>query len=588
MNLWKAFKLVDIKALKLVDINTEVWKREASEISLSYRDDSFHYLGEVLKSIPAIVHTLEFEVQTVSWKSSRISIPLIFSHDAVAKISILGENIIEKRLIANNHNENFIDFVEADITNWAIKHKIQRVQLQIKFENNKGGILTIPVDQNQPRFFPSLLQGWNKGLFFSSVTFYLLLWMMIQAVFLIIAANISSKSFIRDTTIIALAGGWIISLLGIPDLARVPIWKYMRFFYSITRLHFLSTITIVVIVLAGLVFWEIYIIKCIYVRLQYKALITSYLDEIKHDRTADKLVKALKLAPQRIEAQLLLSRAAWPKRDPRTNAPDASFINDLSNDPRISYTINSLLEAPKQSEYLTNEAPTADPVVWLASILPEADQMNKTMMRKKAIALLKNRSSVEAIILQTLIKLELVSVDLSHAQTEMRREILVTQVETIKDKLEKLLKNRNKDGNIYEIHFYQEIADKLGQVTYLLGNKQDYMVCLNTVNFFKEVLDLREKQLLIQELPSMRPPEKLILYFIIRSTKATGEIFDRVRKIFLENPIFNKVFKDVILKEYSAYQDKERWFSGSMLDPNWENKYEKKLKEETLNTGWRY
>jgi hypothetical protein len=140
--------------------------------------------------------------------------------------------------------------------------------------------------------------------------------------------------------------------------------------------------------------------------------------------------RAFILLPWRKEAQILLDANAYRLRTDASMPALRRFVKSFVDDDRVKRAAEDTLHKsglPVPLEGLAPQRWLSDPVVWYASLLPEAEEENETDHLKSAVAELANRDPREqfpqAYLLRTSLNLQL-QIEDEDARHRLRRDLI--------------------------------------------------------------------------------------------------------------------------------------------------------------------
>lgn len=406
-----------------------------------------------------------------------------------------------------------------------------------------------------------------KNVDFKKWAWLLLPWFCLQGLLVIIVSHLPPEQFNSYYKVLIGVVLWVLlAALGKADITQFPVRKWVNKSVRVCQRWKFSLFALIVVAVAVGTF-EGAILNCICIKESYSSLIRKYI-ESRDDRY---LRKAFVLMPPRREAQLLISRHAWTQRRGQDNESLRNFIQGLFSSTKIMRAVESTPPLRRRI-CLQDTNLLRTPVVWYASVLPEADNGTQTDNKIKALSRVRQSTDPEALLLSSILKLEISQA--KQINTEVSEKEQRQVVKELKERLDR------SDTKTKQSHFYQEGYDHLGQFAMLEQN--DIKKALQA---FKEVIDARER--FRSDQLWVRPPDKLALYhfFMIYSGK-TGEWTDIAKTILSSRKEFESAFVKTFVegKLYSKYLDQETWLLGTLLDKQWA----KKIEDEFINRGWSY
>ncbi|HKR58158.1 MAG TPA: hypothetical protein VJS64_00390 [Pyrinomonadaceae bacterium] len=605
-----------IKELEPASLDAYQWRRAVIDNTFSTIDGrAIEYQGDALISEAAQSHSLEFEFKTHTVSPAHLQIPLSVSVPATARLRVNGQLVGTFDLAASKDRAPLLHSLAANVSNETQPHRISRLRLRLSY-GEQAGRATILLGDDDGEQRPKVLQQWSWRYALQPLAFFILAWGTILGLAILVFVNIRSfGDTFRFYGVITMIAAWGCSVLGISDLAKIPFWSLLRKLYGKTRRYravSLTTLTLLfVVVSAG----TAAVVYCLRIHQNYSNLIFKAMAMNDGPDRDETITRAFVLSPWRKEAQSLFERRAWTFRNNDMTA-FREHIRKFVSRPDVKQAVlqaSSFDELPLYFDTNSNSA-FGDPVVWYASLLPEADEDKEYSFTQMAVAILsKNKTDddAEAKILLTVLRL-------GFAQREKRKKNASEEERVQKERLEGEIVNELR-GLLTQ---YNTFKDAGATQTYQVGC--DMLACYYIVHcqpkdasqWFDRELKARDHQQTATSLPLwQRPPEKLRLYHMFHMhKKASGtnveaadadldsegiaekcreaKTNDEIARCLLdwddhgkcESP-YKKEFEVTIFPSHDKkYQDEAAWLKGTVLEPG-------KL-ETLINTllirGWRY
>jgi hypothetical protein len=432
-----------------------------------------------------------------------------------------------------------------------------------------------------------MIQRWTTGYAISSVLYFGLAWATILAFAIVILANFRIQNeLLRYYAVVATCVTWIAGLIGIPDLARIPVRGWIRQLFGATqsdsstflrrRRRSLTLVLLAIVFLASTA--EVRQILSSYrMQQRYSSLIREGLqtDDLRP------VLTALALAPWRREAQVLVEKSAWLGRTQPDSegGPFRLIAASLAANPTVEYAI---LHAPSRdhlpsyldaSSYRLN-----NPLVWYASIIIEGEGFHEETLVKEAITLLRQSEDQEsALLLQTLV--------ITHPTKDKDGGDLQYRQVT---ELEKQLSSAGLSETVRSTHTYLFACDALFGYHLAVCDKDA------ATKWFTLELTARELHRLNEDTLWLRPPEKFLAFYIFalygdwRDGGVDLHGAGALRAAHLthrSNCDYRAEFNKEIRPSYRQFEHIENWRKGTVLAQLSQiNEYI----ESSLSKGWRY
>ncbi len=557
---------------RLEAIDSPHWVRTVLDLTVEEGNDQTEYIGEALVSSLAYGHLIEFKVSTSLIRTATLNIPLFVSSDAVASVSLNDHSLNTVRLAASNDSLAVLHHLTVDVTPWTEDRAVSSVRVRLSYERHQG-TTTILLDRDRDLYAARITEhfGRESVIVLALIAFA---WISILAVAILVVANVRAlgESF-RFYAVLTVAGGWVASVLGLPDLARIPLRAYLRHWYATTR----RRRTLVVCALAFLMLvtsvQAAEVVYCLVVRYRYTQLIASGLND-SPDRAMDAVRQAFILVPWRKEAQILLEAHAYRLRTDASMSALRHFIKGFVDYNGVNRAVQSTLRKSGLPLPLEGVAPQrwlSDPVVWYASLLPEAEGENEDGLLKSAVAELAYRDPPDvfpqAYLLRTSLSLQL-QIEDEEARHRLRRDLIE-------------FLNKDEDARLTTLHEFQVACDMIA-VSFLHDCKHE-----DANDWFARELQARERTSYEGYPVWHRPPHKLILFHVFVSYSNIDESDSDLGRRTLDAtdgcPAYRMSFEQRLLKENPSMRAPDAWMKNTTLNANLES-----LVNSTLQMGWRY
>jgi hypothetical protein len=381
---------------------------------------------------------------------------------------------------------------------------------------------------------------------------------------------------------------WLAGVLGIPDLAHIPIQRKLRQIYAATwsdsRAHSLWTrwrrglaIVALLLLLFPMARAIVTIVECYSIHHDYTRLIRRGL---QRDPRAmeDGILPALVLSPWRKEAQILFEQYAYGHRVRHDMNEFREVIWKFAQceELKTAVTIAPLPDHLPVSLSGPSEV-LNDPVVWYTSIIVEAEGVHESKMLETAVSILERRKTGEA-------EIQLANFDLELNSEQDAEDAVVKQKA---DQLANVLKESS--DKYVGTHVFQAGCDTLAGY---------YLSCCDkdkAAYWYERELDARRGNR-DDKIRWHRPPGKLMLYhmFALRGGSwrySQAEAINWARCLLNNKECedsqgdcdFRREFANII-KKYEDFTKPEEWEKGAIPPDKDLSPYF----EEMLGTGWRY
>ncbi|MFA5181394.1 MAG: hypothetical protein WC405_08750 [Syntrophales bacterium] len=337
-----------------------------------------------------------------------------------------------------------------------------------------------------------------------------------------------------------------------------------------TRYYLIMTFLFIIMIAS--LYGTILIVRCMYVRLEYKSLIYNCLTS--EGTCEENLRRAFVLNPWRIEAPLLIARKEYLMTASHQDGEFHKWVKTFCSHPDVKKAVDN---AYGWNTYHCCIAPISlpavlqNPLLWYASLLPEADALHETAYKESSIAFLQTvlgKLDTETAAEATLLKLK-IEMDIG------RNRVIQLEEETKRA-------YSTRAGS----HYYQEAMDTLAQVC-LLNHQVD-----EALKHFGELLEIRVTARTSADQVWLRRPNKLFLYqlfhFYRNSSHETGEMANYIKAMQIEQPEFDVRFRREFIEvsRFAAFgaASNDAWLDNTFLG----NEGNRENIEKYLQKGWRF
>jgi hypothetical protein len=582
---------IQIRKLEPIGALDDSWKCVTVKTTLSGLSDSeIKYEGEVLTTTATGGTAIEFELITRVFRPALIEIPLLVGSETAVHLFVDGKVAGDISLPAKG--DTSVQVISSDLTRFCQSSRTSK--LKVQFLRDSGAAITLLTDDRYPELKPRLIQSWDLAHAFPALSFYCLFALCLLGLVILLPAHLQflSKS-LRFYTIVGGAIIWLIGILGVVDLAKIPVASTLRKFYG--RTEAMREIVLLSLALSSFLILTGVIVALLGMRARqkYSDLIVAAIDGPKQNR--DQAIRDAFIAvPWRKEAQILFENRAYELRDASDMGSFRRYVAAFVSDPSIAQAIRNVQNEPQLPFYLRKDTKTfSNPFTWYASLWLEAENTDQARALREALNMLSVTSEPEALVQSGYMKLSLVNYDFPAKGDQSQIADWQRRENATADKLQKLLTTYEADESVVSDVAFQNACDALA-VHYV--NQCDVG---NAVKWFKKEIHVRDQMAsLSDERLWLRPPEKLILFYLLCANctttgggKVSAEaVQNQYAKCLAQTANAQSAnqptpsLAKIILADYAAYADRGAWRKNTFLD----DKAKGELKTEMLEKGWRY
>lgn len=572
-----------------IDLDTKQWNKRIKHLNLSdISGQIIEYNGNVLESSVAEFHTIKFECPSTLFRPSELRIHVFASTSTKLTARLNGKNIEEIELPPMLENPIKPQSIIRDFTQWSEVSNTTMLELEFQHYDLAGAITILfkEINDTKKDFWATAIVQPKATLYAAQVWLFLLaVWgtllsLIIWATtYFTKASETPSRLFIVILPIL----GWLASVIGLPELIKIPVKSSIRYFFKFTKNFRAITITLLLALLVPLCIRAGTIVKCLSMRYQYSKLITEALEKENSPEVDDLIRRAFILAPWRKEAQVLFEHRAYKFRE-------STDLNGYKDYVRKFITNNEVIQAiddPKTKfttpYFLEKGDAVENPIIWYATLLPDTEIKQETMMREKAVSLLVGIGEIEAKTFQKTIQMELAYSNYfsyrKNNQDDLANQAKLKIDETAAT-LQTILTTNNRN-EISQFHTYQSACDTLACYQILIRDSSD-----EATHWFQKELEARKYQ--NRNSRWLKPPEKLMLYYMFTSEGGAKTILNspaskNALAILNFNSSFQSAFNQNFLIPYSQFKEREYWGKGTIMN---EDIHDSLL--ESLKKDWRY
>ncbi|MCI0338080.1 MAG: hypothetical protein L0226_10915 [Acidobacteria bacterium] len=497
--------------LEPIGLEGQQWQKQIVDVSLISNDRMINHQGDVLISSSGVAHTIEFEFKTSALRPTEIDISVLFSSNAFVRLFINDELIKTFEFPASQEPKQLVQHITENVTKWTEPSETSRLRLIISYYGQQA-TTTIFLGSGQAELGPEVSQKWIWSYAFQSLLFFALTWSCIVGFAIMILAHIQplGDTFRFYAVLIAVLT-WLAGVIGLPDIAKIPLRPILRRLYGKTRSSpasssllsrnrrvalLFSLFLSIVLVSSGVGV----VIYCLTIHHYYSSLIHRALEESNQDARYAEICQALSLLPWRKEAQILFEKDAYGLRDLEDMRKFRKYIKKFATQQDVKQSIIRAPDADHLPLCLTKSKSTtflSDPVVWYASIIIEGEDFEETSLMNEALSILTSRNDPLAQIQLANMKLDLLLVGTHPNFSEIDKA-----ANELRERLEQNYTARGK-------HVYQAACDILAGY-YLSICDRDA-----AAKWYGEELSARMHQSTDTGEPLwLRPPDKLMLFYM--------------------------------------------------------------------------
>ena len=486
--------------------DTGTWARTNLQVPLTTRRGvGARYSGSVLRPQAGTGSRLQFLCKTTALRPARVRIPICVNAETVVKVFVDDHFTRQVTLKPGAAGSFMLRILAQDVTPWTEAREVAVVQLQFSSGNQSDSPFILLSDE-QPQCRPLLLQRRGRRYTWMSALYFFLAWANLLTLSVVALATFEThQEALGNYAVLGTCLVWLAGLLGLPDLARIPVRAWVRRTFAAThpvnsgllgrrRRQLAMVVLVGVLALSGVPFTQV--MSCSWVRHQYTRLIDEAQESSTNVNPA--ALAALRLAPWRKEAQILVEKAVFAER-----AGGESFRQvaaTLSDDTDVYKVIEQAARLNRPPGYLKAKSPAVgNPVVWYASVIIEGETENDTKQLDKAKSLLQLNADPESQLLLDTLKFAYFPSDGDGDEQEKLVKTLETQ----------LFGPHKPQGYLLSTHAYLFACDSLFHY-HLQGCEKDAALkCLEAELSARARADDRTLWL--------RPPDKFTAFHIFRN-----------------------------------------------------------------------
>jgi hypothetical protein len=557
----------------------------------------------VIKSVESQTHhNISFTLTTKAYIPVRICIPVFSAANGKVILSIDGNKIKTFDLRATDTKTPEITLIEREISRST--EKVQQTKIKLQFVLEEEEKVSIILNSSEPGLVPGMIQKWNFSYFAKAVLFFVFINALILGVGGLVAAHLRTvNASLQFYLVLITAAGWLLGVLGITDLLKIPFQQKIRALYSKTFqkrtrwLIALGTLCLIVYIGVGFVAYSMWR------RQTYTNLVRQAINNPDNNEFP---IKAFKMMPWRREAQLLIEGRMFVARN-RDMKVYRNIVREFVDDVEVKEAIEKASDNKSAPLYLIQDEDTLDiPAVWFAGLTGERDEEGESAMNESIERLSKYKDKYSTI--------QRLALELSNLAGKLNdksdNQPTLRQIRQNADILEEIVNEIEQSSNTKMLHsFYYQLACDTIAVSYInlcvYKHKQDE--CLSKItSYFQKEITARKNALKNKNKPIwFRPPEKLVLYYLFTLDKnpnkggisTPGEEEATKAKEFIvycycqtedkaswsDEKCYEESMKNQVIDQFGDFQDPKAWLEGTSTIENVKNEIEK-----SIETGWRY
>jgi len=563
------------------NIDAQHWRREVLDARLiSGERKPVDYFGDALVSLPAGGHGIDFSFDNSLFAKTTVHFPLYVSAHAVARLSVNGGPSGTYDIQASVDGVPLLHDLSANVFEWSGEGRTSIVRLRISHGRDQGSA-TILNNPEEEEYSPRALQDRTFLSVARPTLFFSLAWGSVLAWAIVLVANVHIlDDTLRFYATLTVVGGWIASVLGLPGLAKIPLRSVVRRAYASTQDRLLAAGALLIGLFCVGAVGAVRVLSALTLRYVYTSLIRTSLSQGTAADPAG-VARAFAMLPGRREAQILFERHAYTLRtQPGVLAMHAYVKNFVAN-PAVKAAVEAAASATQMPSALKDSPDPQwfyDPIVWYASVLPEAEDSSDTTLTRYAVQLLELRAPPEthpeAYLLRQSLELRLQQDD-REAVRRIQKELTAFVGTT-------------REASYFGTFEYELACDRLA-ASYVRACKP-YEA---TYWFQNELNARRQRNSNSGDTIFHRPAHKLLLYHLFMSyshVEESGEdvaarILDDVPRGSVNCQPYRQTFVANVLNDprYVAYKDRGAWLQQTIVDTSLES-----LLNASLAMGWRY
>jgi len=596
--------------------NHRNWARKNEQFSFDRAGGGTDsYLGEVIVGKPSPFHRVTAQFETSLFRKTKLSLNVCVSEHASLNVLAGGAKVVDAvPLSPGTTGKPLLHAIDVELTRHVDIRRTRRLEICLEY-HRRPGTFVIPIvssDTSEYRdgdFLPAIWQTCLPN--WRAMRFLALGGMLCLTSFLVMVfVAMSVLPFIRSLGVVypdlLVLVGWITSIVGaasIFTLARLRACvRYMMAEIGYWRLPLALVLLVPVVKLTTLNYAAL---QSAYVRVQYVRLINQYLDARTNDQP---LRAAFRLNPWRIEAQILLD---WHTDGQGRHRP--TYVADLCESDEVQWVTDADLGAYRQALNSKKVDYFNDPLLWYATIRPQADRqgtehrrfardvLDDTFKRDNLTispAELRMRTLVRA-----LLEFEILDEQYESIQVSERAVQANSESEPIEENPQLAIARRNllrqyfylstivdlgeqiAISDLRRSHFYQEACDKLAQFEY----HELHDASLSVASFAK-IVEARNRRVEYNELQWNRSPKSLMLYYLFEVYREPEKRDNEVLTVAAQmlstdhDNAFRVAFDDQFRHELKN-PTKNPLEEGTAFEKKF---YTRKTFRRLLQEGWRY
>jgi hypothetical protein len=510
-------------------------------------------------------------------RPARVRIPICLDSDAKITVLVNGKVVRTISLLAAAGGRLALRLLVQNVTRWTESFRTAQIQLRFSYDGQPHRPILLMGDE-QSVCRPELIQRWTWGYARTSLLYFGLAWGTIPALAVVILASFRiHNAALRTYAVVGACVLWLAGLMGIPDLAHIPVKGWIRRSFGATRSEpngFLRrnrralATGLLAACFVGSASGATRVLWCYRVRQHYESLIRKAMRTT--DGISPAVFEALSQIPWRPEAQILAEKSAWEARGGDSKDRFRRIAAKLAAQPQLEAAIRSAPPREHLPFYLDrDDRVLSNPLTWYASVIIEGERFDEEVLVKRAIDLLRPRTDPESrLLLANLV------IILRHKDEAIREQEVMA--------LEHQIDSGLPDA-VMGTHSYLAACDMLAGY-HLAGCEK-----AEASKWLQQELDARMHYRSSGTL-WLRPPEKFLAYYMFAlygNLDGGGELRGagaEHAKELTQRCDFRSAFQD-IARSFPRFSSTEEWQKGTVIA---QREHMENYLDDSLRKGWRY
>ena len=331
--------------------------------------------------------------------------------------------------------------------------------------------------------------------------------------------------------------------------------------------------TALVALIAPIYIFAALIVHCIYEQNVHQSTVAAYI------RTTDPdyLLRALVRYPSRIDMRYVYERITADLRDQGTVKLN-SYVSTITSHPLFKVAIDKAKNEACSLCGTKDARELIHPLVWIASILPEAEAHEEVNLTKRAYSLLADRPELDAKLQSIILQFYFVeSAQRFQLISDLKRLLSQTQIRLAESEV----------AQVATDHLAVELLIDLARNKTCAHAEFDPVLAL-----FEQIINARTS-ISGNSLQWLRPPDKMQLYQLFMAVSGEQDTEAKTIEAYREicDGTFYSRFKERLYdrKKEEGYYRASDWRKGTSLGPTEDGRPWKEYVLHTLaKENWRY